>query len=211
MLSLGSAPVSHTELMNSNAISMGINKVLPVSSLFVLFMIIGGNFLAPLFPCKLQRMLTNNMYVKHVLGLLTLIFFVELADVGSEMTLGQTFVSSIMLYIWFILTTAMEAKVFMALVVLFAVMYSLRIYLNQLDKEATPDSIRLTTKLRKLEEYMYYLSIVLTLFGVIAYYGRKKSELGRVFSLTKFFLGKATCKGTGSKMTVIEGFRKAFA
>lgn len=210
MLSLGSAPVSHTELMNSNAISIGINKVLPVSSLFVLFMIIGGNFLAPLFPCKLQRMLTNNMYVKHVLGLLTLIFFVELADVGSEMTLGQTIISSIMLYIWFILTTAMEAKVFMALVVLFAVMYSLRIYLNQLDREATPDSIRLTTKLRKLEEYMYYLSILLTLFGVIAYYGRKKSELGRVFSLRKFFLGKATCKGTGSKMTVIEGFRKAF-
>lgn len=210
MLSLGSAPVSHTELINSNAISIGINKVLPVSSLFVLFMIIGGNFLAPLFPCKLQRMLTNNMYVKHVLGLLTLIFFVELADVGSEMTLGQTIISSIMLYIWFILTTAMEAKVFMALVVLFAVMYSLRIYLNQLDREATPDSIRLTTKLRKLEEYMYYLSILLTLFGVIAYYGRKKSELGRVFSLRKFFLGKATCKGTGSKMTVIEGFRKAF-
>lgn len=211
MLSLGFAPVGQTEISTSGYLSQGLEKILPVSSLFVLFMIIGGNYLAPLFPCKLQRIMTNNMYVKHVLGLLTLIFFVELADSSSEMSLGQTFLSSGMLYVWFILTTAMEAKVFMALVVLFAVMYSLHIYLNQLDKEATPEAIHLTTQLRKVEEYMYYGSILLTIFGVIAYYGRKKTELGRSFNLIKFFLGKTTCRNTGPKMGVFDGFQKAFA
>jgi len=211
MLPLASAPINESEMSSNSLISQGIEKILPVSSLFVLFMIIGGNFLAPLFPCKLQRMLTNNMYVKHILGLLTLIFFVELADATSRMSLGQTFASSFMLYVWFVLTTTMEAKVFMVLVVLFAVMYSLHIYLNQLDKEATPESIRLTSLLRKLEEYLYYFSIILTLFGVIAYYGRKKNELGTAFDLTKFFLGKPNCRNTSSKMGVMEGFRKAFA
>jgi len=210
MFPLGFAPISQTDLPTNDFISQGLEKILPVSSLFVLFMIIGGNYLAPLFPCKLQRIMTNNMYVKHVLGLLTLIFFVELADVSLNMSLGQTFLSSVMLYVWFILTTAMEAKVFMTLVILFALMYSLHIYLEQLDKKATPESIRLTTQLRKVEEYMYYVSIFLTLFGVIAYYGRKKNELGNSFNLTKFFLGKTTCRNTGPKMSVLEGFKKAF-
>lgn len=211
MLQLGSSPINRTGESDDTFLTKGIENILPVSSLFVLFMIIGGNFLAPLFPCKLQRILSNNMYVKHVLGLLTLIFFVELADSSSAMTLGQTLVSSIMLYVWFILTTAMEAKVFMALVVLFAIMYSLRVYLNQLDKKPTPEAIRLTSHLRKLEQYMYYSSILLTMFGVIAYYGRKKSELGKAFDMRKFFLGKSTCKNTRTKMSILDGFRRAFA
>lgn len=210
MLSLGSSPVGSHNSDDDLFINQGIQKLLPVSSLFVLFMIIGGNYLAPLFPCKLQRMLANNMYVKHVLGLLTLVFFVELVDTTTNSSLTWTFISSGLLYIWFILTTTMETKVFMVLVILFAVMYSLHLYLNQLDKEATPEAIRLTTRLRQLEHYMYYSSILLTIFGVIAYYGRKKSELGSKFDLLKFFLGKTTCKNTGTTMGVMGGFRKAF-
>jgi len=211
MLSLGSAPIGSYTSEDGSLIGQEIQKLLPVSSLFVLFMIIGGNYLAPLFPCKLQRMLTNNMYVKHVLGLLTLVFFVELVDTTTNASLLWTFISSGLLYLWFILTTTMEAKVFMVLVILFAVMYSLHLYINQLDKEATPEAIRLTTRLRQLEHYMYYASILLTMFGVVAYYGRKKKELGRSFDIVKFFLGKTTCKNTGATMGVIEGFRRAFA
>lgn len=205
-------PLGYTEEMNNNygtirsLLTSDIEKIIPISSLFLLFMIIGGNFLAPLFPCKLQRLLENNMYIKHILGLLTLIFFVELSNDALGKSLSQTFFSSLLLYIWFILTTTMEAKVFIILIILFAVMYTTNIYINKLDKEANPDSIRLTRFLRKIETMMYYLSIALTLFGVVAYYGRKKKELGTRFDEAKFFFGKSVCQGSGAKMTILDGF-----
>jgi Ca2+/Na+ antiporter len=173
-------------------------------------MIIGGNFLAPLFPCKLQRILENNMYVKHILGLLTLIFFVEMTSDIQRSNLWETFGTSFILYLWFVLTTAMEAKVFLVLVVLFAIMYTLTLYREQVDKKADEDSIRLSANLHKLESGLYYLSIILTAFGVIAYYGRKHAELGSSFSFLKFFIGKTNCKGTSGRMGVFKAFRKAF-
>lgn len=196
---------------NLRSINQDLEKVVPISSLFILFMIIGGNYLAPLFPCKLQRMLNSNMLTKHAIGFLTLLFFVELTDVsGPNMPLSHTILSSVLLYFWFILTTTMESKVFLILVVLFAIMYTTNVYIKQIDSKADPESIKLARQLKQIETFMYYASIALTIFGVIAYYGRKKSEFGSRFSFEKFFLGKPNCSGTVTSSTVFSNFRKAF-
>ena len=98
-----------------------------------------------------------------------------------------------MLYFWFILNTAMEAKLFMILVILFAIMYLTKMYISQLDKKATPESIALTKKVVKIEGILYYLSLAVTILGVFKYYRRKSSELGDKFNFTTFFLGKYKC------------------
>ena len=47
-------------------------------SVFVLLLIIFGNFLGELMPCKVREALSNNMLLKHFLGYLTLLFFAVL-------------------------------------------------------------------------------------------------------------------------------------
>lgn len=174
-------------------LSGDLEKGIPISSLFLLFMIIGGNFLAPLFPCRLQNILETNMYVKHILGFLTLLFFVEIAGGSFYGHIDQAFITSCMLYFWFILTTAMEAKLFMILVILFAIMYLTKMYISRIDKQATPESIALTKKVVKIEGIFYYLSLAITILGVVKYYRRKSSELGDKFNFITFFLGKYKC------------------
>ena len=44
--------------------------------LFFFILIISGNYLGELFTCGTQRLFQNNMYIKHLLGLMTMYFFV---------------------------------------------------------------------------------------------------------------------------------------
>ena len=48
--------------------------------IFIFFLIISANFLAELFPCRLQYILRNNMVIKHLFGLFSMIFFVVLSS-----------------------------------------------------------------------------------------------------------------------------------
>ena len=43
-----------------------------LGAVFIFTLIISGNFLAQLFPCKIQEALTENIYIKHIFGFFTL-------------------------------------------------------------------------------------------------------------------------------------------
>ena len=49
-------------------------------NVFVLYLVLAGQFLDPLFPCHSKRLLENSMLLRHVLGYLTLLFFVVIID-----------------------------------------------------------------------------------------------------------------------------------
>lgn len=186
---------------------------LPISSLFILFVLIGGNYISPLFPCGLQDFLDKNMPAKHALGFFTLLLFVELTNsAGDEDNLGwrTIIMRSVFLYIWFVFTTTMEPVVFFVLVGMMACLYVMRLYIDKMDKEADPAVIKRVTQLRKIENGLYYSCLAVTVFGVIAYYGRKKAELGKGFSLERFFVGNPSCKGTHPPGNVWSNFLMAF-
>ena len=211
---------SYSKLVDDPTLSLShlsrdLEANLPISSLFILFVIIGGNYMSELFPCRLQGFLGKNMLAKHALGFFTLLLFVELTNAtGDEEGVGwkTTFTRSLLLYIWFVFTTTMEPSVFFLLLVLLALLYVLRLYIGKLSTKANPVDIKMVTKLRKLETALYYSCIGVTMFGVIAYYGRKKSELGKEFNIARFFIGKVDCKGTlpdkGAWKSFLMAFRK---
>ena len=194
-------------------LSKDLEANLPISSLFILFVIIGGNYMSELFPCRLQTFLSKDMLAKHALGFFTLLLFVELTNSsGDDDGIGwkTTFTRSLFLYIWFVFTTTMEPSVFFFLIILLALLYVLRLYISKLSTKANPVDIKIVAKLRKLETALYYSCISVTMFGVIAYYGRKKNELGKDFNISKFFIGKVDCKGTRPDKGAWNSFLMAF-
>ena len=44
----------------------------------ILSLLMSANYLGELFPCKVQSVFSKNMIVKHILGFLSLMFFVVL-------------------------------------------------------------------------------------------------------------------------------------
>ena len=52
----------------------------PYNTLFIIYLLISCNFLANLFSCNLQQLLSENMYVKHIFGFLTMLFCIIYVD-----------------------------------------------------------------------------------------------------------------------------------
>lgn len=175
----------------------------PLYMVFVLYLIISSNFLAQLFPCRLQYMLNNSMFAKHVIGYMTLLFFVVLSS-GDKYSTTEALVYSLLIYSLFLISTRMTFSYFVAFITLSAVLYIINLYEKELG--AHP-------KLNMVRSIIQVFVIVLLFLGFFFYYIEKQIEYKNNFSIMTFMLGKPKCRNkspTISGMQVVDFFRKMF-
>ena len=200
-----------------------------IFTIFIFILIISGNFMA-LVPCKLQDELNENMYVKHLFGLFTMIFFVTLAAPVKDKTISAVTFNSFLLYLLFILITKVHVKIFYLIATLLGSTY-IAVLLKDADLDkinanasATDDknndtmeqsneqakNVILTNQLKIYDNvifYSYILILLLTIIGVLAYMGEKKIEYKKNFKYVTFFLGKTVCKHSSSNIDMIKALR----
>lgn len=161
-------------------------------SIFVLYLIISGNFLANLFGCQTQELMNNNMAMKHLLGFMTMYFFVVLVD--SESKLGDTpsvqLLITLVFYVMFMITTRMDYKWWVAFILLLSVIYILQVY-----KDHPKSSEEEQKSYETAQQVLTYITGAVVLFGFLIYVGRKRSEYGNKFTFSTFMLGKTSCSG----------------
>lgn len=159
-------------------------------SIFILYLLVSCNFLANLFSCRTQTMLNNNMAVKHLLGFMTMYFFVVLVD--SESKLGNTpelqMLITIAFYFIFIITTRMDYKWWLAFIVLVSIIYILEIF--KTNKNLPLERYK---NFETSQKYLTYVTISIIIIGFLIYYGRKKLEYGDDFNIFTFLIGKPKC------------------
>ena len=81
-----------------------------IKSLFILYLLISGNYLGELFSCDIQKFFSENIYIKHILGIMTLYHFVLYADPNTDHSILYQILNTTLLYGWFILTTKSSIK-----------------------------------------------------------------------------------------------------
>lgn len=162
-------------------------------ALFLLYLIIAGNYLGNLFSCQIQHILHTNLYAKHLIGLATLIFFVFLADPNAEIRpFKQQMLAVAVLYTWFILSTKTDATVMVTIWSLLFIGYLLTVYIEKKNtKEETIANINLLTNVRFATAV---IAAVITVIGMLIYMGEKKVEYGKKFRYLTFFMGKPDCR-----------------
>ena len=215
---------------------MDIRQIITETNIFTIFifiLIISGNFMA-LVPCKLQDELNNNMYVKHLFGLFTMIFFVTLAAPVKDKTISAVTFNSFLLYLLFILITKVHVKIFYVIAGLLGTTYiafllkEADLYKIKANASATevknndtmdqsneqakenPEDVILANQLKIYDSvifYSYILILLLTIIGVLAYMGEKKIEYKKNFKYVTFFLGKTVCKHSSSNIDMIKALR----
>lgn len=192
------------------------NFVKSTTAIFIFILIISGNFLAELLPCRVQHIVRNNMFVKHILGYMTLLFFVII-------TLPELFTDSfvqvsLLLYIFFLFFSKTYYVFWIVNMGLFSIIYilTLLIKLNENKRNSEKDNInendsinydiinnnnestseRNIDNIQLIQKIRYYLSIsvlIFTSFGFLIYLGNKKREYGKKFEYIRFFFGNPKC------------------
>jgi hypothetical protein len=166
-----------------------LDNSLPISSLFTFILIIGGNYIGELLPCRLQKVLKTNMVFKHLLGFLTLIFFVQFSDKQNS-SLEKLVKQAIVLYIWFALIIKMNTQMFVILSAVLSIMFIIKLYKEQ-ELKKTPH--KNFDKLNNIYNGMFVISILITLYGFIMYWREKEITFGKAFDIGTFLFGPKEC------------------
>lgn len=167
---------------------------IPYEAFFALYLIISSNFLGDLLSCKFREFLSSNMIIKHILCIITFGFLVILAGIDLEddnIYYNGIFIT-IILYIWFVLSTRTHVYVTLIIVLLFFVMYIINYRVKYLKEKNKP-----TKKLELINKYILIATGIITVLGVINYGYLKNIELnkrGETFSFFKFLIGNVKCR-----------------
>jgi hypothetical protein len=180
-------------MSNKNEIFM-VNRI---SAIFIFTLIISGNFLAHLFPCRVQKLLTENMVFKHLFGFLILFSF-GVRMMPESYNLMGLFDSAI-LYAVFVITAKTNYKIWICLFFIYMTIYLLHVAIT--DYEAAQKQHKVVSKsaqshiekMKTAQQWGIVAIPCLTAFGLIVYLGEKKTKYGKKFNYLDFIMGKPSC------------------
>ena len=186
-----------------------IDMVFSGRNLFILFLLLAGNFLQPLMPCNTSRVLQNSMGIRHVVGFFTLLFFVVVSDTDLDamMPFGTLIATTLIIYAWFLIASKMTANWWLFLVMLLGALYLINLYEDQGHSALDPTTVDM---LRMGKDGLLALSLFTTLIGFILYVGEKKIDYRGKFNFMDFFFSAAACKGTANIQPYGRSFQAAF-
>lgn len=150
--------------------------------LLLLLLVVSGNFIGQLLPCKLQKSFTNNMYLKHVVAFLILLFVIEIGE-RKYQTFSELFFNTFIVYAIFLLAIRLTVKFFVAFLIVIVLIYSLYIY----KEKQTDDTIKL--KISQITQGLYYVALFILFIGVLFSYNKKSQKHGKDFSILTFLFG----------------------
>jgi hypothetical protein len=175
--------------------------------LALVYLVISGNYLGNLFGCKIQQLFRDNMVVKHVLGLFTAYFLIILSTPPENYTAESTLVLTLVIYVWFFLTTKMHVYFWVPMILSVLGAYLLWVYKKQkLVKEEGWQK----DWIEPLQRVAVLFGGVLTAMGVVAYYGEKKLEYGNDFDAWTFWMGVPECRYSTPPTSITKSMLAAF-
>ena len=182
------------------------NHISKLGFLFISFIIIASGYVTQVLPCQTQKFLKNNIYSKHVIGILIVFLFIMLeggwsfdmeqqnkADVDwSNGNVIDSLIFGFLLYMIFLLSAKMKL---VANLILYSILFLVYLLNTQ----------RLYWKNRKLiseDKNISYIktiksgliiSVLVFLYGIIDYMIYEKSQYKKNFSIIKFIIGNNKC------------------
>ena len=161
---------------------MNIQDKIPIYSLFIIIIIICGNYFGELLPCRIQKKLKTSMVVKYVFLFLSLFFLVLYS---TEDKILKNFYQTIVIFIFFILLSRNTYTFFLLNFFLLFIIYVLFLEENELKENK---NIKLSINI------LISICSFFIIIGFILYLFEKKRKFKKKFNLKTFLLGKPICK-----------------
>lgn len=149
-------------------------------------------YTTPLLSCDIQRLMTNSVYPKHILGLVTFFYLMVLSDTNNTAPLGVTWMKSIVGYIIFMLFIKSKLEISLTILTLFiidqSIAYHIRYLIHRkLEKEAD--------YYKNIRNYLFILILLVAIGGFLMYMKHSYDDHKDDFSLIKLFVGTNKCNG----------------
>ena len=196
--------------------SIEINFIPNANALLIFLLIISGNFLDDLLPCKVQTLMRHNLWMKHLVAFMILYFLTVLTI--PELKSIKGIISAIGLYILFLLSTKINYIAWAIMLFIYAIVYLMNIAIGDLkkkikkstSKEDRESQERIVMIMRRIMSALVILNMIIIIVGFIYYIGMKRMQHGDEFSLQHFFFSVPVCGFNVKKKDRLKPFVRAF-
>lgn len=160
--------------------TLNIQEKIPIYSLFLIILVLTGNYLGELLPCRVQKHLKRSMTLKYIFLFFSLFFLVLYS---SQENVLKIFYQSIIIFIWFLILMRNTFKFF-----LFNCLFLFAIYVVYLKQREREDE-----KLNLTINILICVCSFSILVGFFFYYLQKKQKFKTKFNFKKFIVGSHAC------------------
>lgn len=151
-----------------------------IRPLFVLVIAISGNFLGNTFSCPTRRLLTEDLFVRHALLMITIYVTLE-----TQKEAWKRVVQSVGLWLLFLLFTKMDARYTLAALAALVAVYEL--------EDRKKGETEKAARARDLSIYVQVFVLLLMVVGVTVYARKQRLEHAANWSWSRFFFGASRC------------------
>jgi len=192
-----------------------INDIFPLYSIFIFILLVSAGEILRIFPCSVVDIIENNIYMKHFIGFLAMIFFVVLLVPIPDKKLNNILSKSALMYAIFILISKTESQFFIPIIVLLGATYLLILkkveYRESIDrKENIQETLKKIDTIVFINNSILIIIAILIIIGFILYLGRKKYEYGNNFSYITFVFGRNVCNNSISTVPFSKSLQHLF-
>ena len=163
------------------------------SALAGLYLWLLFGFFTSLLGCDLQRLVSQNMYVKHFLALISFFFLFTLLDPNNRTNIGHVWLKTILVYLLFVMSTKSKAWASILILILLIIDQTLKTQISYVSGLESPDTAQIA-RLTRWRRLLYALMVVVIVAGFVHYYIYQKGEYGDQFNLSTFIFGTPKCR-----------------
>lgn len=163
-----------------------------INGMFFLVLILSSGFVTDIVSCKYQKIVKNNIYIKHLVAFLILYFLnSNLFTIKDHPTTKIR--NSIILYLIFLIIMRQNKNF---TIILFMLIFIIHILYEYYKYYQNSDDIKYSNNIEQLHILIRILSIITIIIakiGLVVNYNSRKKEYGKNFSIISFILGNIAC------------------
>jgi hypothetical protein len=161
-----------------------------IKGLFLLILAISGNFIGETLGCKTQKLIGENMLVKHFF-IMTMVFFALSFTSNSVISPTTHIYKALFVWLFYVLFTKMNMLFTTLTFFMLLAIYICNEYISYYKK--TKDNEEKIEKIEKMKQVVSALSIICICIGFVLYFFKQHREHKKNFSMIKFLFGVRKC------------------
>jgi hypothetical protein len=151
-------------------------------------------FFTSLLGCDLQRLVSQNMYVKHFLALVSFFFLFTILDPSNKAGIDRVWLKTVAVYLLFVASTKSKAWASIAVVVLLILDQTIKMQANYISHSEDPEKDAKLARYNRWRKMLYAIIVVIIVTGFVHYLKYQYDEYGKDFDLATFLLGTVKCR-----------------
>ena len=164
-----------------------------ILGIFLLLVAVSGNFVAETLSCQLQRLLSENMYVKNIVILMIIYFSLGFASSEEGLVSPHKIaLQSVMIWIFFVFFNKMDISFTLTALAGLFIILVIRNYVEYYEK--LRENVEIIPFLKTMMDNLFMAVCGVVIIGFLLYFKRQYTEYRKSFSLVTFLFGKTKCK-----------------